>query len=161
MLSDFSTLTDLRELFASISSEMDFSLRDSGVRERLREDDEDDDFDKMGAISLLRLERDLLLLWLTGGGDGELRLLRERGERARCDFLLRSRDLERLPLPLLPPPPPPTPPPPAPPWERERRLLRDVLRRWRDLERLPRDREERECFPPRERERREREVLRR
>lgn len=129
MLSDFSTLTDLRELFASISSEMDLSFRDSGVRERLREDEDEEDLDSTGAISLLRLERDLLLLlWLlTGGGDGELRLLRERGERARCDFLLRSRDLERLPFPLLPPPPPP--PPPATPCERERRLLRDVLRR--------------------------------
>lgn len=129
MLSDFSTLTDLRELFVSISSEMDLSFRDSGVRERLREDDDEEDLDSTGAISLLRLERDLLLLlWLlTGGGDGELRLLRERGERARCDFLLRSRDLERLPFPLLPPPPPP--PPPATPCERERRLLRDVLRR--------------------------------
>ena len=44
----------------------------------------------------------------------EVGVRRERGERARCDFLLRSRDLERLPLPLLPPTPLP-PPPPLPP----------------------------------------------
>lgn len=159
MLSDFSTLTDLREIFASTSSVMAFSLRASGVRERRLEEDDDDDLVEMLATSLLRLERDLLG---TGGGDGELRLLCERGERARCDFLLRSRDLERLPLPLLMETAallPPSPPPPTP-CDRERRE-RDVLRRWRDRERLPRDLDERECLPPRERDRRERELLRR
>lgn len=68
MLSDFSTLTDLRDLestldrvlLISISSEMGFNLR-SGVRERRLDDD---DFIG-GTISLLRLERDRV------DGDGE------------------------------------------------------------------------------------------
>jgi len=159
MLSDFSTLTDLRdfesaldrELLTSVSSEIDFSLRVSGVRERSRRRD---DLAETMTGSLLRLDRDLLPV--AGGGEGELRLLLDRGEREecfslRCDFLLRSRDRERLPLPL---------PPPPVPWERELRE-REVLRRWRDLERLPRDLEERECLPPRERDLLEREELRR
>lgn len=163
MLSDFSTLTDLRDLesalerefLASMSSEMDFSFLVSGVRDRSRRRDEEDSLEETATGSLLRLERDFMLL-MARGGERELRLLLDRGERdecfsLRCDFLLRSRDLERFPLPL--------PPPPAP-WERERRE-REVLRRWRDLERLPRDLEDRECLPPRERDRREREVLRR
>jgi len=72
MLSDFSTLTDLRdfesalerELFTSMSSEMDFSLRVSGVRERSRRRE---DLEETMVGSLLRLERDLLLL--VAGGD--------------------------------------------------------------------------------------------
>lgn len=130
ILSDFSTLTDLRdfesalerELFASVSSEIDLSLRVSAERERSRRR-EDEDLDEARAGSLLRLERDLVLV-ATGGGEGELRLLLERGEREerfslRCDFLLRSRDRERLPFPLGGT---------ATPWDRERRE-REVLRR--------------------------------
>ncbi|KAI8126330.1 hypothetical protein CVS40_3658 [Lucilia cuprina] len=87
MLSDFSTLTDLRDfestldlvLLTSISSEIVLSLRSAGVRERFLEEEELlDDLIMGGPISLLRLERDRTV---AGEGDMERRLLAEREER--------------------------------------------------------------------------------
>uniref|UniRef100_A0A1B0G7R0 Uncharacterized protein n=1 Tax=Glossina morsitans morsitans TaxID=37546 RepID=A0A1B0G7R0_GLOMM len=108
MLSDFSTLTDLRNfestldlvLLISISSFLDF--RSAGVRERFfdEEEDEDDilfvDFKFDRPISLLRLERER-----TEAGESERLLLCERDERklfssrVRCERL-RSRERERF-----------------------------------------------------------------
>lgn len=87
MLSDFSTLTDFRdlgsaldlELFTSMSSVMGLSLRSAGVRERFLE--LFDDLEVGGPMSLLRLERER-----TEAGEGEMeqRLLCEREEREVC-----------------------------------------------------------------------------
>ena len=88
ILSDFSTLTDLRDfestldlvLLTSISSEIVLSFRSAGVRDRFL--DEEELFDDLIAggttISLLRLERDRTE---AGEGDMERRLLCEREER--------------------------------------------------------------------------------
>ncbi|KAI9586725.1 hypothetical protein GQX74_002572 [Glossina fuscipes] len=110
MLSDFSTLTDLRDLesaldlvlLTSMSSEIVFNFRSAGVRERFFDEDDDDDdilfvdFVFGRPMSLLRLERER-----TDAGDGERLLLCERDDRerfssrVRCERL-RSRDRERF-----------------------------------------------------------------
>lgn len=88
MLSDFSTLTDLRifestldlVLLTSTSSAIVFNLRSDGVRDRRFEEDELllEVLAVGGPISLLRLERERIE---AGDGDMEQRLLCEREER--------------------------------------------------------------------------------
>uniref|UniRef100_A0A1A9UH16 Uncharacterized protein n=1 Tax=Glossina austeni TaxID=7395 RepID=A0A1A9UH16_GLOAU len=134
MLSDFSTLTDLRNfestldlvLLTSISSFLDF--RSAGVRERFfdEEEDEDDilfvDFRFERPTSLLRLERER-----TEADREEERLLRRERDRLRERDLLRDRECREwervLRLDLL----------------RERLLVRE-RERFRDLERWERER---------------------